>query len=49
MTTILVLGGNFGGMTSAFELRRCARTRGCRRVETKGIRVYPVADLGAVR
>jgi sulfide:quinone oxidoreductase len=22
MTTILVLGGNFGGMTSAFELKR---------------------------
>jgi len=25
MTTILVLGGNFGGMTSAFELRRKRR------------------------
>src|SRR5947209_16843082 len=27
MTTILVLGGNFGGMTSAFELQRKLRTR----------------------
>src|SRR6266540_1081013 len=27
MTTILILGGNFGGMTSAFELQRKLRTR----------------------
>jgi NADH dehydrogenase FAD-containing subunit len=27
MTTILVLGGNFGGMTSAFELQRKLRTK----------------------
>jgi sulfide:quinone oxidoreductase len=27
MTNILVLGGNFGGMTSAFELRRKLRTK----------------------
>jgi sulfide:quinone oxidoreductase len=27
MTTILVLGGNFGGMTSAFELHRKLRTK----------------------
>jgi sulfide:quinone oxidoreductase len=26
MTTILIIGGNFGGMTSAFELRRKLRT-----------------------
>jgi sulfide:quinone oxidoreductase len=27
MTTILILGGNFGGMTSAFELQRKLRTK----------------------
>ena len=35
MTTILILGGNFGGMTSAFELQRKLRTKARIRVVSR--------------